>query len=369
MQWIVPAVFFAMAWVIFPRCATASDPYTVSAISVDLTRETSAIARQEAIESAHTQAFNRLFKRLSFSRETERLPEITYSLAADLTAGLKIDDEVTSETRYAAEITISFIPEQVRKLFQERDIEFVDKAAPQIVVVPVFAHAGALSLWEQNNPWRASWSFIKGYDGLTPVILPKGDLVDLGSLSALQAAERNQQRLSALAARYGAAGVLLAQATYWIDFETGNPRLDVAVEVLGDGPALDRFKYSKTGTFASSPEELFKDAAHAVMEELDGVWKRKSSSSGASQKSTLVVDFQITNITDFGDVRRRLDALPNVTRQELLALSKDRARLRIFFDGTSEAIRTSIAKQNMDLVPAGPGGQVDWVLIAAPKRD
>ncbi|MEL0323192.1 MAG: DUF2066 domain-containing protein [Rhodospirillales bacterium] len=368
MRSLATVLFLVLVANSFTRSAEAADPYTVSGIVVDLTRETSAIARKEAIESAHVEAFERLFKRLSVSDKSADFPEITYLVAADHTAGFKIDDEVTSETRYAAKITISFVPERISNFFQEYRIQFTDKQAPSVIVVPVLAWAGALSLWQQNNPWRTAWAFLDTYDGLTPVMNPKGDLVDVGSLSPYQAVNQHSQRLKAISARYGAAGVLLAQANYRVDFETGNPVLEVAAEVLGGGPDLGRFKYVKTGAAGSSLEALCKEAAFAVMNELDAVWKQKSSSLNSAKKSVLIADFELKSLSEFGDVRLRLDASSSVTRHELVSLSKDRARFRIYFDGTPEEVRANIAEQNMDLVPSDPGSQVKWVLIAAPKR-
>jgi hypothetical protein len=104
------------------------------------------------------------------------------------------------------------------------------------------------------------------------------------------------------------------------------------------------------------------------MNELDAVWKQKSSSLNSGKKSVLLADFELKSLSEFGDVRLRLDASSSVTRHELVRLSKDRARFRIYFDGTPEEVRANIAEQNMDLVPSDPGGQVQWVLIAAPKR-
>jgi len=172
MRSLAAALFLVLVANSFMRSAEAADPYTVSGIVVDLTRETSAIARKEAIEIAHVQAFERLFKRLSVSNKSADFPEINYLIAADHTAGFKIDDEVTSETRYAAKITISFVPERVSNFFQEYRIQFTDKQAPSVIVVPVLAWAGALSLWQQNNPWRTAWTFLDTYDGLTPVMNP-----------------------------------------------------------------------------------------------------------------------------------------------------------------------------------------------------
>jgi len=90
--------------------AQGADPYTVDDINVDLTRETSAIARQQAIEQGHVQAFGHLLRRLTLPQDHGRLPKVTYAMAADHASGLRIADEATSATRYAAKLAITFDP-------------------------------------------------------------------------------------------------------------------------------------------------------------------------------------------------------------------------------------------------------------------
>lgn len=343
-----------------------ADPYTVTDINVDLTRETSAIARQEALEQAHVQAFRHLLERLTLPQDRGRLPAVTYVMAADHASGLRIEDEATTAARYAAKMTISFQRDRVRELLRERGIAYAETAAPAVVVAPVYAWAGALSLWERNNPWRNAWTIRGPGAGLAPVLLPTGDLADTGAISARQAANRDRARLNAFAARYGAAGVLLAEASFAIDPVSGRPRLDVVAEIVGDGPDIGRFRHSEVGAPGAKPAELGVIAANAVVAAMEAAWKRQSAAPGGAGESSLLADLAIAGIRDFASVRRRLDASPGVARHELVSLSRERARFRLFYNGSPESVRAGVARQSMDLAPAGPGAEVEWVLVAPP---
>lgn len=346
--------------------AQGADPYTVDDINVDLTRETSAIARQQAIEQGHVQAFGHLLRRLTLPQDHGRLPDVTYAMAADHASGLRIADEATSATRYAAKLAITFDRDRVRELLRERGISYAETPAPAVVVAPVYAWAGALSLWEPNNPWRAAWTARGPAEGLAPVLLPTGDLADSGALSARQATTRDRARLSAYAARYGAAGVLLAEAGFVIDPVSGRPRLDVTAEILGDGPDIGKFQHTETGAPGAKPEELGFKAANAVVAAMEAAWKRQSVAPGGAGESSLLADLAISGIRDFASVRRRLDASPGVARHELVLLNRERARFRLYYNGTPETVRAGVARQSMDLAPAGPGSEVEWVLVAPP---
>lgn len=362
------AAAVATAWLTTAPAARAqsSDPYTVADINVDLTRETSALARQEGLEKAHIQAFQQLLERLTPAEDRARLPRVDYALAADHASGLRIEDEVASSTRYAARMTISFRSDLVRDLLRDHGVAFAATAAPPVVVAPVYAWAGAQSLWEQNNPWRAAWMRRGPAAGLAPVILPEGDLADSGALSAGQAARHDRARLGAFAARYGAAGVLVAEANFTVDPVKGQRRLEVLAEIVGGGPDIGRFRHVETGGADADPETLGVAAANAVVAALEASWKREAAGPGAEGLNSLVAELALAGLRDFASVRRRLDASPGVVRHELVALTRERARFRLFYAGGTEALRAGVARQSMDLAPAGGGSDVEWVLVAPP---
>lgn len=345
-----------------------ADPFAVADINVDMTRQTSAIARREALEQAHVQAFEHLLKRLTPASDHGRLPRIDYPTAVDYAAGLKISDEKTTATRYAAKMTISFRPDLVRAYLRENGLAFAETPASTLVIAPVYSWAGAQSLWERNNPWRGAWNFRGPADGLAPVILPQGDLADKGALSAAQALALDRARLSAFAARYGAGGVLVAHARYAVDPISGKPRMDVVAQVVGDGPDIGQFRHTELGDPGAKPEALGVKAANAIIAALEAAWKRQSAAPGVGGLSSLVADLPVTTVEDYADVRRRLDASPGVVRHELVLLSRELARFRLFYTGTPDDLRSGVARQSMDLAPNTNGVEANWVLIAPAAR-
>lgn len=344
-----------------------ANPYTVADINVDLTRETSAIARQQGLEEAHVQAFDHLLRRLTPASSHNQIPKIDYATAADHAGGLKIEDEKTSATRYAAKMTITFRQDLVRSYLKENGLPFAETRAPAVVVAPVYLWAGAQSLWEANNPWAGAWRFRGAADGLAPVTLPRGDLADRGALTPQQALNRDRSRLGAFAARYGAAGVLVAEARYGVDPVSSRPRLDVVAEVIGGGPDIGRFRHSELGAPGAKPEALGVKAAQAVVAALEAAWKRQSASTDAGGLNSLIADLPVGGVLDYADARRRLDASPGVARHELVMLSRDVVRFRVFYNGSMEDLRAGVARQSMDLAPNTSGSDADWVLIAPPR--
>lgn len=350
-----------------PLGNASANPYTVADINVDLTRETSAIARQDGLQQAHVQAFEHLLQRLTPTSAHNNLPRVDYATAADHAGGLKIEDEKTTATRYAAKMTITFRQDLVRSYLKENGLAFAETAAPSVVVAPVYLWAGAQSLWEPSNPWAGAWKFRGPSDGLAPVALPRGDLADRGALTPAQALSRDRSRLSAFAARYGAAGVLVAEARYGVDPVSGRPRLDTVAEVVGDGPNIGRFRHTELGSAVDKPETLGVKAANAIIVALEASWKRQSAAADAGGLDSLIADLPVGGVLDYADARRRLDASPGVARHELVMLSRDVVRFRLFYSGSQEDLRAGVARQSMDLAPNTAGSEAEWVLIAPPR--
>jgi hypothetical protein len=350
-----------------PFNTAVADPYTVADINVDLTRETSAIARQDGLQQAHVQAFGHLLRRLTPASSHGSLPRFDYATAADHAGGLKIENEKTTATRYAAKMTISFRQDLVRSYLRENGLAYAETKAPTLIVAPVYLWAGAQSLWEPTNPWAGAWKFRGPSDGLAPVMLARGDLADRGALSPEQALARDRARLRAFAARYGAAGVLVAEARYGVDPVSGRPRLDTIAEVVGNGPDIGRFRHSELGAAGDKPEALGVKAANAIVAALEASWKRTSASPNAGGLNSLIADLPVAGVLDFADARRRLDASPGVTRHELVMLSRDVVRFRLFYTGSQDDLRAGVARQSMDLAPNTTGSDAEWVLIAPPR--
>ena len=119
--------------------------------------------------------------------------------------------ERTSSVRYLADLTFRFRPSAVRSYLQQQGVAFAETRSKPVLVVPIYGAAGQAVLWEEPNPWRATWATREPDDGLVPLSVPLGDLNDVSSIDAEQALDGDRARLSALARRYGAEDVLINQ--------------------------------------------------------------------------------------------------------------------------------------------------------------
>ena len=153
-----------------------------------------------------------------------------------MVAGFAIDRELVSTTRYRASLTVDFDPAEVRRLLRENGVAYAETVSRPVLVVAVQRDPGGILLWEDGNRWRRAWEERPPHGGLVPILLPLGDVIDLGTVDAAQALASDVDALTALAALYGTSEVAVAVAGLSGSATVAKPSAPAAPDVSGDAP-------------------------------------------------------------------------------------------------------------------------------------
>ncbi|MEO0675340.1 MAG: DUF2066 domain-containing protein [Pseudomonadota bacterium] len=129
-----------------------------------------------------------------------------------LEQSFEVYDEKSAPTTYRAFITYRFKPDETRNLLINASLPYSETQTRTALVLPVLQTDRGLYLWEQNNPWLRAWQTRPLSNELTPMTAPLGDLEDSAGLTARQALDLDQDRLAALADRYGVPQIIVAHA-------------------------------------------------------------------------------------------------------------------------------------------------------------
>jgi hypothetical protein len=195
------------------RAASENPLYTVTGIEVDVSAETAAEAKKQAITEANVKAFRVFAERVGADAAT--LDEISRIPSKQIDAmlnSLSIEEERTGPGRYIGKLTVRFLPRPAKALMNRLGVQYSEKVAGKTVVIPLWkAPDGTLQVWE-DNPWRQAWLSLRAENSLVPVLVPLGDLTDTGLLTAEQAAANDEGSLEAIRLRYEAEAVLVAVA-------------------------------------------------------------------------------------------------------------------------------------------------------------
>jgi hypothetical protein len=312
-----------------------------------VTAANAAAARDEAIMQAQRKAYRELVQRLA-TPGTEPPPADDAQLAR-LVQDFEIQRERSSSVRYLATLTVRFRPDAVRDHLQSGNIAFTEMMSEPILVLPVYRVADAPPvLWEDRTPWRDAWENAPGAGGLVPVQVPYGDLADLADVSAEEAVSGDDDALAAIAGRYGAGGVLVAE----LQVPAGGPDPSSPAEVrltrYGDyGP-----EPARTVPVPARPEgtveEYLRAAVMAVGGLLEEEWKQATTSVSHAE-GRLLVTVPIGRLDDWVQTRHRLDRVPQVSDAVLRSLSRDAATVELRYRGDPDRLRLALERQDLML--------------------
>ncbi len=341
--------------------AQAIDVFEVKGVDVDVTAETAAAAREEALADGERLAFRRLLERLTLLADRDRLPELSRDGITAYVKDFSVAKEKASAVRYLATLNFRFKAEDVRRLLIDNALPFAETASKPLLVLPVYQAAGALMLWDDPNPWRDAWAARPTPDGLVPLLLPLGDLSDIAAIGAEQAVEGDAQRLAAVAARYRAGDTLVAHGILHLGTRRGLP--DLEVYLTRYGTALQEQTVVRTFAAAGDEnlDELLKRAAAVLTRQVEDNWKRDNLLH-FERPAVLAVTVRIKGLSDWLAVRKRLQGVAVIRRTDLVLLSLAEVRVNLHYIGESNQLALALEQADLTLSREAD----EWILSLKP---
>lgn len=329
-----------------------STAFTVRDVPVDRTAVSAAAAREAALVDGQRAAFRRLLERLVPQGEYGQLPNLSDARISDLVQNYEVQSERTSAVRYIATLTYRFKPDDVRSLLRGADLRFAETYAKPFLVLPVLREQGVALLWDTPNPWRDAWGRLPPVDGLAPLVLPKGDLNDISDINGAQAHSGDDQRLTAIARRYGVAGVYVADAE--LDTPDGSPAaLQVSLAGYGGASGEQTLVDSYTARPGEDMDAFLTRAAQSVVTDIEERWKGGQLLQ-FDHEATLTVLVNYDDISQWVGIRRRLADLALIRRTDLVSFTRRQAIVAIDYIGDDSQLRLALAQRDLALTPVSP---------------
>lgn len=345
-----------------PVRAATPDVYEVAGVEVDVTAETAAAARDAAIAEGHVKAFRQLLSRLTLRADRNRLPELTVNGIAAYVTDFSVANEKTSSTRYLASLTFRFKRDAIRRLLMDYRLSFAETPSKPVLVLPAYEEAGAVLLWDTPNPWRSAWEEAPVPEGLVPLVLPLGDLTDIAAIGAEQAVRGDAQRLSAVAARYGAGDSMVAHAVKKVDPRSGTIQINVSTTRYGPAAGGQTLFHSYTSDAGESLEALLERAAAEIAVEIEDDWKRDNLLQ-FEKPAVIAVTIPIAALSEWLAIRDRLAGMAVVRSTEVILLSRTAVRANLHFVGSTDQLSLALAQADLVLTQENAG----WILRSQRK--
>lgn len=344
--------------------------YVVKDVKVSATAANATEARVNALAQGEKKGFEKLMRELLPEAEANaRIAKTENWQISRMVRSYEVNNERLSGTSYHATLDIIFDPQQVKQVVAGVDAAAPAAtpapgypaaapartsqpagtiAAPTVLVLPVFySPSNKPLLWEEENTWRNAWNHAER-GGTNYVRLPLGDQSDQSMLTARQAQRGDSGNVGLIAERYQSDAVLVAEARL---FEHAEPiRLDVTLRRTSRTGAPEAMQMSYEAPYEENAEQLMARAAQDIASKLTNQGQTAQSTLQQQQQSManrVTILTRLTRLSDWVNIRRRLEALPMVSKVELAAISSQQADIVVHFRGAADQLAGAMSGQGM----------------------
>lgn len=329
--------------------------YTVKDIAVDVTADCAKTAQERAMSEGRIKAFKILVERLLSQEDYQRMGDISPEKSDLLIRDYEVVKEKHSPVRYVASLIFRFDPAAVKRFLESRRIEVSATPKNPVLVIPLLVtQENERKLWH-DNPWLLAWASQSPIGGITPLIIPLGDLADITDLDTEHALNLDQVRLTAIAQRYGASGAMVVRAT------TGKGRLEIEMALVSLEGEVRKVELPPIKTSQAPHENIYRDAITRVVARLDALGKDKTDQATSSQEQHLPVEVILNSPQDWAHLQRCLSEISTVSKIRLKTLSRKHVLVDLTFFGSILMLESALGVRGFNLT-AGEGNS--WIISA-----
>ncbi len=320
--------------------ASQDQKWIIKGIKVDKKAKNAVIAREQAIMNGKRQAFRQLAGMILSSADMDNFEMPEDLVLNSLIRDFEIKNEQLSTTRYLAELTVRFARSEVEAYFgadQVTDMQTA-KAAP-ILILPFWTDNQTTSLWMDPNPWKDVWRENAGDNGLVPVIVPLGDIVDIGLADPNDILGGDYHAVQKLMQRYETRETVIVMANMFEE------KMQVGVyEFLAGG----LHQMENLSVDLKEDDKHFADAVKKVGKYLNLRWK-KIKAYQPSKTQHVYLNFHFDQLRQWRQMQDHVTEMDAVRSAELRSLRKGYAEMRIAYDGTENQLREALGRKGMRL--------------------
>lgn len=348
----VLALFFSL----FLQEAGAYDNlFTVEGVHVDVTAENSVAARDQAFVEAQKQAFEILKVRMVSGGQTASVQTPDPMVISTLIRDYEITDEQLSAVRYVGTYTFRFNESAVSRYFSGTGVAFTNTSSKPLLVLPFFQQAGRNVLWSEDNDWLRAWGRAQLPQGLVPVAVPIGDLMDVADMGKTQGLNYDAAGLSRMLVRYGTeeAALMLAVPDRSLSGPGGDDapaQGDMIISIYRTdraGPELVQDFVVSAGS-GETRGQMYDRAALQAYRVLQDDWKNKTSASAARQ-SRVVARVPFASLKEWVDIQQELNAVSGIGKVSILSVKMREAMVEFVFRGDESRLQRVLSQSNFSL--------------------
>lgn len=361
--------------------ARADDPvYTVEDVTVDVTSDSAAKAREEAFAQAQQQAFGELAARMIDETARDAYATTDPAAISPMIQDFEVTQEKLSRVRYVGTYTFRFDPGSVKSYFSAKGASYSDARSAPTLVLPFLRAGNKTVLWDENNVWMQAWGRAGELKGRVPLMIPIGDVMDVSDFAGDDMDDYDPARLRAMTARYDASEAVFVMAVpderllATAPDATAQGLLNVQIFSAGS----DSSQLAKTLTIAPDGGEtasaLYDRAVKQVRAALQGDWKSGETGETAgpatlgAQSARIEARVYFSGLSEWARAQREIAGTYGVRDFMVKSLSPTQALVELAYQGDLENLRLALAQNRMTLTPSAAGGHAYDLRLNAPAQ-
>ena len=150
-------IFYTLVSLILSFNAFASPLYTTK-ISVDVTDENVAIAKQKALQQAQREGLNNVILAISTQKTVDQISLLNDKQIEHFISGIQVLMEKSSDVRYIADLEIEINKDVLNAYIKENDLPIIITEAQNALLIPVLEQENKThDIWGNDNFWREAF--------------------------------------------------------------------------------------------------------------------------------------------------------------------------------------------------------------------
>lgn len=326
--------------------------FSVSNITVDINAVSAVAARSQAIAQAHRIAFSNVFTKMVAREDWGLEPALTNKELAALVSAVDVRGEKSSQTRYVAELSVTFDKEALLGVFQDAGVTFTDSQTPPIILLPASKYGGAQLLWSADNVWRSAWmaSPTRAQSLVSYEMLETSPAASI-QVSALGLAHASPQQLITLIRAHKASDIIIANAD--IQFDLVSARYQAAFDVRRGPQQAPFMEFDVVQQPGEAPLKMLERAIVTIDQELSGLWKRQLLAEYA-QARDVRIEARFQSAADWQTMRAAFAQERRLRSVAVDRLQLGSAVLTARFVGDYDPLKEAMANAGFILTQSAP---------------
>ncbi len=336
-------LFISFIFAFFCGPVRAQNQIYNAEISVDVTAENAAQAREQAMTEANRKAFLSVAARVTTAEGVAELSRLTDGQILNFIREVSVVSEKASDIRYIAVFNVRVNQDILTRYMQENNIPFVIGGAANILIIPTFREfkTDTPLLWEGTNAWRKAWEAGPVQIGAVRIfsIPPNGS--NYAAVDAEKALRLDGIALDKIAFINNTKDIYVADAVY-----EGIEGLKVTLRSYQNGAEETIFVPGERGP------QLFADAIGQISDNLYNKVKKQNVVNN-KQKSEITVLYSFTYLKDWLSLEKKLKDIGYVRSIVTDAIGSGKVQFKMTYIGSFDKLQEALRNKYYNLKSQG----------------